>query len=109
MLDKQEVEDKMKERGFTVYSYIGKTRIQFVSKHMYDPYYNENTLPRKRMPVINIIVDLENDEFSCIYNIQESINTLNTGSCGSIMNDSHFDKIVCQFESHAKWLERIVV
>jgi len=109
MLNKQEVIDKMKERGFTIYANIGKTKIQFISSHMYDIHYKENTSLRDRIPIINIIVELEYDEFQCIYNINESINTLNTGICGSILNDKHFDNIVCKFESHAKILERYVI
>jgi len=106
MLDKQELIHKMQERGFTVYANIGKAKIQFISSHMYDIHYKENTLPRKRIPIINIIVDLEYNEFECIYNINESTNTLNTGICGSILNDKHFDNIVGKFESHAKILEK---
>lgn len=107
MLDKKIVEDKMKERGFTAYSYIGKTKIQFVSSRMYDSHYAEKVPPRERMPIINVVVDLENDEFSCIYVIPQSINTLNTGSCSPVLNDEHFDNIVCKFETQAKWLERM--
>jgi hypothetical protein len=107
MLDKQEVENKMKERGFTAYCYVGLTKIQFVSSHMYDMNYEEKTPPRKRMPIINIIVDLKKEEFQCIYNIKQSINTLNTPTCGSVLNDDHFDNIVCKFETQAKWLEKI--
>lgn len=108
MLNKKEVVNKMKERGFTEYS-TSKTKIHFVSSHMYDVdvFYNEKTPPRKKMPIINIIVDLEKDEFQCIYNIKKSINTLSTPFCGSVLNDEHFDKIVGKFESHAKWMERL--
>lgn len=109
MLDKQQVEDKMKERGFTPYSYIEKTKIQFVSSHMYDMYYKEKTPPRKRIPVINVIVNLETEEFQCIYCIPGSINTLNTPTCGSVMDDEHFNRIVGKFETQAKWLERIIL
>ena len=109
MLDKQVVIDKMKEHKFIVYAYIGKTKIQFISSHMYDIFYKENTSARKRIPIINIIVDLEKDEFVCIYNVSESLNTLNTPSCGSFLNDEHFDSIVSKFEVHAKWLERITL
>src|SRR5690606_37488287 len=106
---KKEVVNKMEERGFTEYSTIGKTKIHFVSSHMYDVFYNEKTRPRarERVPIINIIVDLEKDEFQCIYNIKESINTLSTPFCGSVLNDEHFDRIVGKFESHAKWMERL--
>ena len=109
MLNKQEVINKMQERGFTIYANIGKTKIHFISSHMYDIHYKEDTPLRKRIPIINIIVDLEKDEFYGMYNIKESINTLNTGTCGSILNDKHFDNIVCKFESHAKILERYVI
>jgi len=105
MLNKELVIEKMKERGFTVYANIGKTKIQFISSHMYDIHYKENTSIRKRIPIINIIVDLEKDEYYGIYNIKESINTLNLPVCGSVLNDKHFDSNVCKFESHAKLLE----
>lgn len=107
MLDKSLVIQKMKERGFTVYASMGGTKIHFVSEHMYDTSY-ENRVPlRERIPVINIIVDLEKDEFKCIYNLNKSIDTLNSPSCGSVMNDDHFNKIVSKFESEAKWLARL--
>lgn len=109
MLNKEEVIEKMKDRGFVVYSSMGKTKIQFISDHMYDVFYEEKIPLRKRIPIINIIVDLENDEFLCIYNVKGSINTLNTPSCGSVLNDDHFDNIVSRFETQAKWLERITL
>lgn len=107
MLDKQLVIDKMKERGFVVYSAIGKTILQFVSEHMYDMTYRQRVTERERLPIINVLVDLEKDEFKCIYNIDKSINTLNCPSCGSVMNDDHFDSIFSTFEGHAKWMERL--
>ena len=62
----------------------------------------------KKIPIINIIVDLEKDEYYGIYNIKESINTLNLPVCGSVLNDKHFDSNVCKFESHAKLLDNFV-
>jgi hypothetical protein len=107
MLNKELVKEKMKERGFIVYASIGNSKIQFVSEHMYNANYEENTPPRQRKPVINIFVDLEKDEFQCAYNISKSINSLNSPSCGSVLNDSHFDNIVSKFESEAKWMSRL--
>jgi len=100
MLDKEIVIKKMQERGFTVYAHMNLNWIHFISNHMYET-------NRRKEPVINIIVDLEKDEFKCIYNVHMSINTLNTPTCGSVLNDNHFDSIVGKIETHAKWLERI--
>jgi hypothetical protein len=98
----------MEERGFTVYATInGGKKIQFVSKHMYDFSYKEKTPRREQVPVINVIVDLEKDEFQCSYIIGGSIDTLNTPECGSFMNDEHFDSIVGKFEIEAKWMARL--
>ena len=108
MLDKELVINKMKERGFIIYANIGKTKIQFISSHMYNTHNEENKPLRKKMPIINIIVDLEYDEFYGIYNIKESINTLNLPVCGSVLNDNHFDSKVCKFELHAKLLENFI-
>jgi hypothetical protein len=108
MLDKNIVEEKIKERGFVTYASIGKTKIQFISEHMYQHQENkEKASWRDKKPTINIIVDLEKDEFTCIYNINNSFNTLNCPSCGSVLNNDHFDRIVCEFELQAKWLERL--
>ena len=107
MLGKELVVQKMRERGFVVYASIGSTKIHFVSERMYDSSYEDRVPPRERIPVINVIIDLEKDEFQCIYNLNQSINTLNSPSCGSVMDDNHFDKIVVKFELQAKWLARI--
>ena len=104
MLDKNEVVEKMKERGFTVYAYIGSTKIQFISSHIYDTEYIFNTPKRKRVPVINILIDLEKDEFQCRYNASRGLNYLLSPKCGSVLNDKHFDRIVGDFESDAKLL-----
>jgi hypothetical protein len=111
-LNKDTVIQKMRERNFTVYATMGNSKegtnkIHFVSAHMYDFSYNDRVRPRDRVPVINVIVDLEKDEFECIYNVPGSINMLNTPTCGSVMNDEHFDRIVCKFESQAKWMSRL--
>jgi hypothetical protein len=73
---------------------------------MYDMHYKDNTKPRDVMPIINVIVDLEKDEFKCSYSVEGSINVLSTPPCGSTLNDEHFDNIVCRFETQAKVLER---
>lgn len=100
MLDKSIVEKKMKERGFTVYATMGKVELHFISSHMYSVSDNSDK------PIINVIVNLENGNFQGLYNIKESINTLQTAKCGSVMNDEHFDKIIMKLETHAKILER---
>lgn len=100
MLDKAGLEKKMEERGFIVYAYIGSTKIQFITDSM----YKQNDTGRRTKPIINIIVDLENGEFNCIYNVEHSINTLQSPACSPVMNDTHFDRIVSVFESQAKWL-----
>lgn len=104
MLNKDLVIQKMKERGFVVYASMGNSVIQFVSKHMYETSYEDKVSLKERIPIINIIVDLEKDEFRCIYNLSKSIDTLNSPSLGSVMNDNHFDKLVLKFESEAKWM-----
>lgn len=104
MLDVDEIVDKMEERGFTKYATLGGDKIQFVSSHMYDSSYFDRTPKRERLPIINVIVDLNKDEFECQYNLDRSINMLKTPICGAVLNDEHFDRIVSQFESQAKWL-----
>lgn len=107
MLDKKLVEEKMKERGFTVYASMGNTKVHFISKHMYDMAYEEETPQRQRIPVINIIINLDTEEFQCIYNISQSTDKLDSGMCGSVMNDKHFNRIVAKFELEAKWMARL--
>lgn len=107
MLDKELVKEKMKERGFIVYANIGDTKIHFVSEQMYDITYEKRVPPRERIPVINVMIDLEKNEFNCIYNVNKSINTLNSPPCSPVMDDSHFDNIVSRFETHAKWMARL--
>lgn len=102
MLDKDLVEEKMEERGFTIYSYRGTSIIHFVSEHMYDTDYKDRVPRKEQMPIITVLVNLERDEFECTYNC--GLNFLKTPKCGSVLNDEHFDKIVTQFESQAKCL-----
>lgn len=99
-LNKEEVKVKMEERGFTVFATMPPHGIQFISAHMFE-------MGGKKGPAINIVVDIEQDEFECIYNVPGSLNILKTPKCGSLMNDDHFDRIVCKFESHVRWLARI--
>ena len=107
MLQKEIIEEKMKERGFTVYAHIGDTKIQFISSHMFNSKYFIDVPKREQRPIINIMVDLNKDEFECRYNVNNSINILKTPKCGSVLNDKHFDSIVCKFEAQAKWLSQI--
>lgn len=106
MLDRKTVEDKMLERGFTVYAFIGKTKIQFVSKHMYNFSYKDITPPSQRKPIINVVVDLSDESFKCAYMIEGSINSLNSPECSPVMDDVHFNRVVSKFESQAKWMEK---
>lgn len=101
------LEEKMNERGFVVYATVGMMKLQFVSKHMYNSSYVDTTPPRQRKPVINIIVNLETEEFQCVFNLNNSIDTLNAPVCGSVMSDKHFDRIVTKFESEAKWMSML--
>ena len=107
MLNKKEIEEKMQERGFTSYAVINNTQIQFISAHMYD--YKIEVSKREQMPVINVVVNLETEEFYCLYNVPSSINMLKTPICGSVMNDKHFDRIVSKFELHAKRLMGVIL
>ena len=65
-----------------------------------------STNPRQQMPIINVLVNLENGHFSCVYNLSKSLNTLNTPECSLVMDDKHFDNIVGKFENQAKWLSQ---
>ena len=105
-LDKETVVKKMGERGFVVYSQNGSSIVHFVSKHMYELAYKE-PVKKTQYPVINIIVDIENDKFQCLYQLEKSLTQLKTPKCGSVMNDAHFDRIVGQFETEAKWMARL--
>lgn len=104
MLDRDVVVAKMEERGFVVYATINHTRLQFISEHMYD-----SKSPKHQDPIINVFVDLKSEEFWCIYNLGHSFTTLNTPPASPVMKDDHFDRIVGQFESQAKWLARLDV
>lgn len=107
MLKIKDVEDKMRERGFVTYAGGPNVIRQFISAHMYDPHYEENTPSRKRKPVINVFVNIENDEFYCVYNLPHSIDTLRSPNCSPFTDDKHFDFIVGKFESEANWLDRL--
>jgi hypothetical protein len=107
MLERKLVEGKMNERGFTVYATINGSKLQFISKHMYDFGYEDRTPPSQRQPVINIFVNLDDGEFECFYNMSKSMNQLKSPKCSPVMNDEHFDRIVMKFESEAKWLSRL--
>lgn len=106
MLNKDYIINKMKERGFTVYSSNNKV-IHFVSSRMYDTNYERKVKKRDRIPIINIIVYIDSEEFECRYNISEGINYIATPKCGSVLSDEHFDNIVGNFENDAKWIERL--
>lgn len=99
MLDKDQVTEKMSERGFTIMSYSMKPNnvieaIYFVS----DPLLEAGT------PSIGCNVHLENEEFELMYAVPGSINVLRTPKCGSIMSDKHFDRICGKFETQASLL-----
>lgn len=101
-LTRDEILEKMKERNFMMYATIGKTTLHFVSDHMYAGLDSTN-----KDPVINVIVNLETEEFECVYNLEGSFNSLKTPMCGSVMKDDNFDRIVCRFEVQAKWMARL--
>ena len=110
MLNKDIVIDLMKSREFVVYTTtVGGNQIQFVSAHMYNVNYEKNTPLRKRMPIYNVLVNLWTGEFKCVYNVNNSINSLQTPWCGPVTNDKHFDNIVSTFEVQAKWLEKLTL
>lgn len=103
-LKKDELIAKMKERGFDMYSYGSKT-IHFLTTPVSVSDLTSQQIHRLP-PAIDVIVNLEKEEFECAYNIPESINSLRTPSCGSVMDDKHFDHIVSKFESQAWWMKR---
>lgn len=98
MIDKEELNRKMKERGFDIYCYNGENEIQYMTE------FN----PDNKNPTINITVYLDEHNFKGIYVIPHSINKIETPICGSVMNDKHFDRIIMKLESHARILERFV-
>lgn len=103
---KEIIIEKMKQRGFTVFSTIktkDKLKLQFVSESLYS--FSEK--PRDYIPAFSIIIDIDLGEFECFYNVPSSINMLKTPVCGSVLLDSHFDHIVGVFETHVKWLSKI--
>lgn len=100
MIDKQYMINIMEQRGFTPSSYDGYTVINFISKEMYD--INNN--PR-RHPIINIKVWLDSEEFQGIHCVRNSINTIQTPKCGSILLDDHFDRIIMKLEDQSRIME----
>lgn len=96
MLDKDQLIEKMSERGFTVMSYSMKdTHIIEAIYFISEPLLQANT------PSIGCNVHLEREEFELMYAVPASINVLRTPKCGSIMSDKHFDKIYGKFETQA--------
>ena len=100
-MNKEQLIELMRDRGFTAYAHIGNKKIEFISKHMYA---GIEANKRESKP---IIVDIEKEEFKCQYNLEHSITTLQTPWCGSVTKDEHFDNIVTKFEAEAKWLSRL--
>ena len=105
MLSKEQVIEKMSERGFTVSSYAMEYGNIIGIHFMSEPQCREGS-KRIYTPAIGCNVDLKKEEFELVYAVPFSINVLRTPKCGSIMNDDHFDKLCMKFEEHAHILYR---
>ena len=105
MLNKEQVIEKMSERGFTVSSYAMEHDNVIGIHFMSEPQCREGS-NRTYIPAIGCNVDLKKEEFELVYAIPYSINKLSTPKCGSLMNDDHFDKLCIKFEEHAHILYR---
>ena len=93
MLDSKLVIEKMKERGFEVVSTNGENIINLIS--------NTNSNQLIQVPRVNVVLDIKKNEFSFIYVQRNSINFLESDTCGSIMNDKHFNSLLKSFMSDA--------
>ena len=100
MLDKNLVETKMHERGFSVSSY-GMSGEKHIAIHFSA---NESNNTRFKIPPYGCNIDLVNETFEFLYLVPHSINVLRTPKCSSLMNDAHFDNICAKFESQVSVL-----
>jgi len=96
MLRREEILELMQKRGYVEYAFINKNKIQFLSDHMIRGQIDK--------PTINIIVNMNDGSFECIYNVPLGINKLITPKCGSVTNDKHFEKIINKFMKSVNWL-----
>lgn len=99
MLNKDQVKQKMLERGFSEVSRGMRNTTETVSIFFATEITEDN-------PSIGCDVDLERETFEFMYIVPCSINSLRSSECGSFMNDEHFDKIRSKFEDHASVLYR---
>lgn len=97
MLNKEEVIQKMEERGFSKVSHATQgediVEIRFATKFLEDSV------------TICCSVDLIKGEFKLQYAIPCSINFLSTPSCSSFMNDKHFDNLFKKISIQAALLD----
>jgi hypothetical protein len=102
MLNKDQLIEKMSERGFTVMSYSMKPcnvieTIYFVS----EPLLRDKGIS---IPSIGCNVYMETGDFEFMYAVPASINVLRTPKCSPVDSDKHFDKICGKFELQASVL-----
>lgn len=102
MLNREEVIQKMSERGFSTTATTRQndkiTSIHFIS----EPTGNLRTYT----PSFGCIVHLEKEEFELMYSVPCSINILKTPSCGAFMNDEHFDRLYIKFANQVRILHK---
>lgn len=106
MLDKKQVIEKMRERGFTEMSRQMKNTYDIVAIFFItEPTYRKRT-GTIQTPSIGCNVNLEKETFEFKYIVPNSINCLCSPECGSLFNDDHFDNLCFKFEEQASILYR---
>ena len=97
ILNKDEVIQKMEERGFTKTSFT--TQGEDVVEIRFATRFSEDSV------TICCSVDLVKGEFKLQYAIPCSINFLSTPSCGSFMDDKHFNNMFKKISIQAALLD----
>lgn len=89
-MNKEQIVDKMKERGYTRIMESRNTKDETISIT-----FTNDTLSG---PLYSVTVWVEDGEFQFAYSMKTSINKLVSPKCSSFMNDEHFVRLATKFE-----------
>ena len=96
MLDKKQVIEKMTERGFS-------ESMRSV-RNGYEPITITFCTNKLNGTDMSCTVNLEQETFSFMWCVPQSINRLSTPECGSFFDDEHFHKIYRKMLKHIRIL-----
>lgn len=102
-MNKEQIIEKMKERGYTRMMESRNSKDETVSI----TFMNETlSIVNGNLsgPLYSVEVWVEDGEFQFMYSIRTSINKLVSPRCGSFMNDEHFARLAVKFEKEVKVL-----